>query len=450
MTEEATFQIKVKVKNRDEFKRDVQKMLDESGYLGANVKRMKSAGGGGGGLGGGFLGSFKGLGKMLGSFGAVLMIADQFKGLTNLISAILRTVTEFLRPIADVVMLLLMPVLMILRPILMIVRQMMAPFRKSAFQLAALGTKMIKNGDVTGGLGMFGQAIMTILAGFVPILTNWWGILLKFVVDIGAGFIKMFAGVIFDLGALIAKGIDAIAGFFGIKTELEKGVRDAQENFNRGVDGIASQMTQTLDDNIAAFNKTFTEWVIGAAKKTIDAATAQLEAADQMKKAAGGYLDAQGLTHTVIGPNGAGMSTLKGYEANMSSQYGPAHSASPEEAASLGMGSFTKTVEEGFVKQNDLATAYYSTQAPSTLKYGFTAMNDLSMSYVGPGGTIPTTYNKGFDTVRGSMNNFSKAMLSASGGIVKAIDQALSAGKKAVSEAEKYARALRALEAKRS
>ena len=227
----------------------------------------------------------------------------------------------------------------------------------------------------------------------------------------------------FDVAALIAKGIDAIAGFFGIKTDLEEKVRAAQATFENNIDAAAQALKDKIDENIKTFNDTFTTWVVGAAQKTIEAANANLEAANDMKAAAKTYTD-------------------------YSVDFGAMQPGAKKDAApSFGVpGSGTGLTDTIIANISEGGMKNYT----DTIKAGFVTQKDITTSYVGTGGSIPTTYSKGFDTVKASMKSYNLAMNLAASGISKAIDVALSAASRAVRDAEKYARALRSLEAKRS
>jgi hypothetical protein len=442
MADEAEFRIKVKVGNKDEFKRDLQKMLDSSGYIGGSIKSAKAQTASAGG--GGFLGSMMGgLTKMLGAAGVAIMILDQFKGLTNMVSAILRIAIEFLRPVADVIMLLLMPVLMILRPILMVVRQLIAPFRKSAYQLASLGSKAILDGDMTGGFSLMGQSILTMFAGFIPVLTTWWGTLTGIIVDILAVVVKLLAGAIFDVAGIIAKGMDFLTG--GI-FNLEEKVGTAKDGFLDKVDLAAAGVKTSIDETIADWNKTFTEKVIGAANETIAAAKAQQEAAKAHKDYLSSIKEVK--TNVVRNADGTFMSSSKTYDANMSTENGPAYAMAPAD----GIKQLYSTSQEYFSTDGKIPASVetgYATMLKSS-NLGYTAMNSAALLAVGPAGFIPATFNQGFDKVRGSASNFNKAMDNAAYGVSRAVDVALSAASRAVREAQRYAQALRSLEARRS
>ena len=503
-----SFKVKLKVGNKEGVKRELQKILDEAGFIGSNIKKMPK---GKEGVGmGGFVGAMmKGLAGFTGVIGAIGLIAQQFGGLTSMVSSIVRLLIEFLRPIADVVMLLLMPVLAIIRPILQVVRTIMAPFRKAALQLSREGAQNIASGNVTEGLAQIFAGTSVILEGLQMAISLFLE--------------KAIIGAVSATGSLLSIVVAKVLEFFGVPfeetiawfSEKTKLITDMIEvGFATGAILIAAQTTtminavggnasdfvdeitpiisdmflsdtnslksawvesmlgwlETVDEKTSILSETFSTGMDGF---SLDAMTAIKDNFVEISSEFGQRIvkfsnyaktiiqEQLSNQETTTENSGSGNMLTNILENIMSLPTGgiPVIGPAVEITKSLTNTDFFSGLIEstkkffGAGEEKGEMNVTWESGLDSLNKQNKTFMTGMNKTYtdaLGKDGTVINTVDMGIGTLTKSADGFDKAMNKAADGVVNAVNKALSAASKAVDNAEKYARLIRQLSASRS
>lgn len=232
---------------------------------------------GGANLAGGV--GLKGLGKMAGILGAILVVANDifwaFKPVMKMLGSIFKLLGAFLRPIAEVIVLLLKPLISIMRPFFKIFQTMMAPFMNIIREMGSIASQQAAEGDMAGAMKtsveMFKTAMGPMIVAFADIigeltiqgltsllgnvtesLMNGFGKLISFIPGVGKKMERMISVIAEDSKNKIMGFGDTVsdtlrAGSMKILSNMEQGSLDRLSTMK---DNLSPKLVNSIEEPI--------------------------------------------------------------------------------------------------------------------------------------------------------------------------------------------------------